>query len=390
MKYTERHCSSAIVRQKIAINYLLIALLAAVLFLPFKGPKGAGILFISILLGLFILYLFTSTLRTNEYITSKTAALLHYCGTALSKYRELTFIFMIALFFFLPFVLTDYYLDVLVTSGIYILLALGLNIIVGFAGLLNLGFAAFYAIGAYTYAILNTMLGLNFWASIPISAGFTAIAGLLLAIPALRLRGDYLAIVTLGFGEIIRLVLNNWDSLTNGPNGITGIARPSLMGMSLENLEYYYYVVFFAVLISLLIIRRVEMSRIGRAWKALKENEIAAASMGINTIKYKLLAFVFGTFWAGIAGILFSAKMQFVSPESFTFMESILILSMIILGGIGNTYGAIIGAFILVFLPEVLREVQSFRMLILGAGLVMLMVFRPQGLLGAKNKGQRV
>jgi branched-chain amino acid transport system permease protein len=204
----------------------------------------------------------------------------------------------------------------------------------------------------------------------------------LLAIPALRLRGDYLAIVTLGFGEIVRLVLNNWDSLTNGPNGITGISRPLLMGFSFAQLQYYYYLVFVIVIFAVVVIKRVESSRIGRAWIAIKENEIAASSMGINTMKYKLYAFTFGTFWAGIAGILFSAKMQFVSPESFTFMESILILSMIILGGIGNTYGAIVGAFILVILPEVLREVQLYRMLILGIGLVLLMIFRPQGILG--------
>jgi len=353
---------------------ILISLFAAILFLPFKGLKAAGIMFISIL----ILLSAVSILKKTKVIDAIKAIRIPEAG----RFKAFLIPALLISFLAFPLMLKDYYIDVLIMSGIYTLLALGLNIIVGFTGLLNLGFAAFYAIGAYTYALLNTKLGLGFWTSLPISAGFAALAGLLLAIPALRLRGDYLAIVTLGFGEIVRLVLNNWDSLTNGPNGITGIAPPSLFGVSLGKLNLYYYLVFLLVLLAVIIIRRVESSRIGRAWIAIKENEIAASSMGINTTKYKLYAFAFGTFWAGVAGILFSAKMQFVSPESFTFMESILILSMIILGGLGNIYGAIIGAFILVLLPEVLREVQLYRMLILGIGLVLLMVFRPHGILG--------
>ncbi len=356
------------------LRYCSIALFTALLFLPFKGLNAAGIMFICILALLSVVSLLKKTKIIDAIKTIRIPEIKRF-----QRFFIPVFLISSAA---LPFILKDYYIDVLIMSGIYILLALGLNIIVGFTGLLNLGFAAFYAIGAYTYAIANTKIGLGFWASLPISASFAAIAGLLLAIPALRLRGDYLAIVTLGFGEIVRLILNNWDSLTNGPNGITGIARPLIMGFSLAQLEYYYYLIFVFVILAVVVIKRVESSRIGRAWIAIKENEIAASSMGINTTKYKLYAFTFGTFWAGIAGILFSAKMQFVSPESFTFMESILILSMIILGGIGNTYGAIIGAFILVILPEVLREVQLYRMLILGIGLVLLMIFRPQGILG--------
>jgi branched-chain amino acid transport system permease protein len=355
-------------------RYLLISLFMAILFLPFKGLNAAGIMFI----GVFALLSAVSLLKKTTVINTIKTIRIPEIERVRTFFIPVLLIFSAAF----PFILKDYYIDVLIMSGIYILLALGLNIIVGFTGLLNLGFAAFYAIGAYTYAIVNTKIGLGFWASLPVSASLAALAGLLLAIPALRLRGDYLAIVTLGFGEIVRLVLNNWDSLTNGPNGITGISRPLLMGFSFAQLQYYYYLVFVIVIFAVVVIKRVESSRIGRAWIAIKENEIAASSMGINTMKYKLYAFTFGTFWAGIAGILFSAKMQFVSPESFTFMESILILSMIILGGIGNTYGAIVGAFILVILPEVLREVQLYRMLILGIGLVLLMIFRPQGILG--------
>lgn len=359
---------------KILLRYCSTALFIALLFLPFKGLKAAGIMFIGVLTLLSAVSLFKKT----KVIDAIKAIRIPEIGRFRTFFIPVLLISSLAF----PFILKNYYIDVLIMSGIYIILALGLNVIVGFTGLLNLGFAAFYAIGAYTYAILNTKLGINFWASLPISASFAAIAGLLLAIPALRLRGDYLAIVTLGFGEIVRLILNNWDSLTNGPNGITGIARPQLLGLSFSKLEHYYYLVFIFVIFSTVIIRRIELSRIGRAWKAIKENEIAASSMGINTTKYKLYAFTFGTLWAGIAGILFSAKMQFVSPESFTFMESILIISMIILGGIGNTHGAIVGAFILIILPEILREVQLYRMLILGIGLVILMIFRPQGILG--------
>ncbi len=348
-----------------------IALWAALLFLPFKGLKAAAVLFLIIAAGIPVF----------RFLRKGTSPF-KYLYTVVSVFRPyvLPVFFMLALA--VPFLVSNYYVDVLIMSGIYILLALGLNVIVGYAGLLNLGFAAFYAIGAYTYGLLNTKLGVGFWPALPISAACSACTGLLVAVPALRLRGDYLAIVTLGFGEILRLVLNNWDSVTKGPNGISGIAPPFLFGLPLSNLRYFYYLVLVIVLLSVFIIRRVERSRIGRAWIALRENEIAAASMGINTTRYKLYAFAFGTFWAGIAGVLFAAKMRFISPESFTFGESVLILSMVILGGIGNIYGAILGAFILVLLPEILRDVQLYRMLMLGIGLVLLMIFKPEGLLG--------
>ncbi|MDI6801567.1 MAG: hypothetical protein QMD01_05885 [Thermodesulfovibrionales bacterium] len=358
---------------------IVIPLFAALLLLPFKGIQAAVIMFITVSAGLMLIS-FLRKYRIPEGFNKIKAGL--QIITENSSIKNSIIPLMMIAFLVSPIFLKDYYLDVLIISGIYILLALGLNIIVGFAGLLNLGFAAYYAIGAYAYAIANTKFGLGFWPSLPLSAMFAAIAGLIVAVPALRLRGDYLAIVTLGFGEIVRLVLNNWDSLTNGPNGITEIAPPSLFGFSLGKLQHYYYIVFVFVLLSVFIIRRVELSRIGRAWKAIRENEIAASSTGINATKYKLYAFIFGTFWAGIAGILFAAKMRFVSPESFTFMESVLMLSMVILGGIGNIYGVVAGAFILALLPEVLRGVHDYRMLILGIGLVLLMLFRPQGLWG--------
>lgn len=238
-------------------------------------------------------------------------------------------------------------------------------------------------------SILNTRFGLDFWSALPFSIGLTTVAGFFLAIPALRLRGDYLAIVTLGFGEIVRLILNNWDSVTMGPNGISGIAPPVIMSVSLEKLSYYYYFVLLLVILTVFVTRRVYSSRIGRAWVAIREDEIASSAMGINTTIYKLYSFAFGAFWAGLAGALFAGKMQFVSPESFTFMESVLIVSMVILGGLGSIPGVILGATILVILPEILREVQLYRMLALGGGLVLLMIFRPQGLLGGKGVSLR-
>ncbi|MCI0469014.1 MAG: branched-chain amino acid ABC transporter permease [Nitrospirae bacterium] len=359
---------------------LVIAAMLTLLILPFMGPAASGIMFLIVMI-LLTAVSSVKRLKIPSVISS-------FRLPKIKGIKTISAFVIAAIFLIFPLFLKDYYLDVLSMSGIYIILALGLNVIVGYTGLLNLGFAAFYAIGAYTYAILNTQLGIGFWAALPVSAAFAAAAGTLLAVPALRLKGDYLAIVTLGFGEIVRLVLNNWDSLTKGPNGITGIAPPELAighwSLSINKLSYYYYLVMLFVLAALFIIRRVELSRIGRAWKAIRENEIAASSMGINATRYKLYAFAFGTFWAGTAGILFASKMRFVSPESFTFMESVIILSMVILGGIGNTYGVILGAFILTLLPEALREMQLYRMLILGAGIAALMIFKPQGLMGTR------
>ncbi|MCC6345889.1 MAG: branched-chain amino acid ABC transporter permease [Nitrospirales bacterium] len=365
---------------------LVIGAWAGLLLLPFKNVRAALLLFMTVAAGLVLLYGARAFGRTEAWKKSAFRALLQRGARSVSPYaRSSVLPVLLAVFLVVPLAVKDYYLDVLVMAGIYTLLALGLTIIVGFTGLLNLGFAAFYAVGAYAYALLNTKAGIGFWPSLPLAASAASLAGLLLAIPALRLRGDYLAIVTLGFGEILHLVLNNWDSLTNGPNGIAGIAPPSLAGFSLGALRPYYYLVLVFVILAGISVVRVKNSRIGRGWIAIRENEIAAASLGIDATKYKLLAFAAGTFWAGIAGALFAAKMRFVSPESFTFTESGLILSMVILGGLGNPYGAAAGAFLLVILPEVLRDLQLYRMLILGIGLVLLMVFRPQGLLGGRG-----
>lgn len=366
-----------------------ISLWLSLLFIPFRGIAAAGILFIS-------LFLSISLLKALSGYGKKLREVAGDIGSSLANRLQIKFaesrvgsavmISVVSLVVLtMPLYGRDYLIDIAVLSGIYIILAQGLNIVVGFAGLLNLGFVAFYAIGAYSYALLNTKLGIGFWPALPLSVTLVTLSGFVLAVPALRLKGDYLAIVTLGFGEIVRLVLNNWDSLTKGPNGIGGIESPYLFEMHIGSLSHYYYFILFFVSLTIFIVRRVHASRIGRAWLALREDEIAASSVGINTTSYKLYAFAFGAFWAGLAGVLFAAKMQFVSPESFTFMESVLVLCMVILGGLGSIPGVILGSVILVMLPEMLREVQLYRMLALGSGLVLLMIFRPQGILGGKG-----
>ncbi|MBI5057351.1 MAG: branched-chain amino acid ABC transporter permease [Nitrospirae bacterium] len=340
----------------------------ALLSIPFMGIKGGAYLFVGICVsyGVYVLL---------AHLLGKIKKPAKPVNTKLLSAAFIAFAFI------LPFLFKDYYTDVAILVCIYIILALGVNIVVGFSGLLHLGFAAFYGIGAYSNALLTTHFGLGFWSALPLTLLFTSMAGLLLAFPALRLRGDYLAIVTLGFGEIIRLVLNNWDSVTRGPNGISNIPSPFILGFEISNLVYYYYLVLGFVLIAAFIVKRVYHSRTGRAWLSIREDETAAEAMGINTRKYKFMALTFGAFWAGLAGALFASKMHFVSPESFSFMESVFVVCMIILGGLGSIPGVILGSLILVLLPEVLRDFQLYRMLALGVGLVLMMIFRPQGLI---------
>jgi len=297
---------------------------------------------------------------------------------------------------------------------LYVLLALGLNIVVGFAGLLDLGYIAFYAVGAYAYALLASPhfgLHLPFWAILPIGAAIAALFGILLGAPTLKLRGDYLAIVTLGFGEIIRIFLNNLSrpvNITNGPQGISRIDPFRLDGFSFGTYETflgltfsapikYYYLLLLVALVIIAINVRLQDSRIGRAWEAIREDEVAARSMGINTRNMKLLAFAMGASFGGIAGGMFSAIQGFISPESFILVESIMVVSMVVLGGMGNIWGVILGALLLSFVPEILRwtvepaqhalfgrmvvEPEVIRMLLFGLALVLVMLFRPAGLL---------
>jgi branched-chain amino acid transport system permease protein len=297
---------------------------------------------------------------------------------------------------------------------LYVLLALGLNIVVGFAGLLDLGYVAFYAVGAYTYALLASPhfgLHLPFWIILPIGAAIAALFGVLLGTPTLKLRGDYLAIVTLGFGEIVRIFLNNLSrpvNITSGPQGIARIDPFAIDGFSFASPETiaglhfsgpikYYYLLLAVVLAIIVVNLRLQNSRIGRAWEAIREDEIAARAMGINTRNLKLLAFAMGASFGGVAGGMFSAIQAFISPESFVLVESIMIVSMVVLGGMGNIWGVILGALLLSFTPEILRwtvepvqealfgrqliEPEVIRMLLFGLALVLIMLFRPAGLL---------
>ena len=307
---------------------------------------------------------------------------------------------------------------------LYVLLALGLNIVVGFAGLLDLGFVAFYAVGAYMYALLaSPHLYENFewiaqllpnglhtpiWVVIPLAVFLAGIAGVLLGTPVLKLRGDYLAIVTLGFGEIIRVFLNNLEhpvNITNGPRGLDRIDSMSLFGFSfgkaldigdfrIPSVTLYYYLFLVLVVFSVVICRRLETSRIGRAWMAIREDEIAAKAMGINTRNMKLLAFAMGATFGGVAGSMFASFQGFVSPESFSLMESIMIVAMVVLGGIGHIPGVILGAVLLAALPEVLRYVAGplqdltggrldaaiLRQLLIASAMIIIMLMRPRGL----------
>ncbi len=301
---------------------------------------------------------------------------------------------------------------------LYIILALGLNIVVGYAGLLDLGYVAFYALGAYLYAWLASPhfgLHLPFWAILPLGAVLAGVFGVLLGAPTLRLRGDYLAIVTLGFGEIIRIFMNNLNApvnITNGPQGINLIDPVSVAGLSfgktqqvlgltVSSAHFYYYLFLAFTLVTLFIAYRLQDSRIGRAWVAIREDEVAAAAMGINTRNVKLLAFAMGAVFGGVAGGLFAAFQGFISPESFNLWESILILCMIVLGGMGHIPGVILGALLLTVLPEALRylgdwqriafgqvyvEPTDLRMLLFGAALVLMMIYRPEGLIPSRQR----
>ncbi|MFA9433191.1 MAG: branched-chain amino acid ABC transporter permease [Deltaproteobacteria bacterium] len=282
-----------------------------------------------------------------------------------------------------PFIFSMYQTNIMITGLIYVMLGLGLNIVVGLAGLLDLGYVAFYAVGAYSYALLNHHFGIGFWVALPIGAGVGVLFGILLGFPVLRLRGDYLAIVTLGFGEIIRLILENWNEFSFGPSGIANIPRPSLFSiqLSLHNATIYlYYLMILLVLFTIFVVNRLQDSRIGRAWIALREDEVACEAMGVDRRKTKLTAFALGATWAGMAGVIFAAKTTFINPASFTIWESIIILCIVVLGGMGSIIGVILGAFVLILLPEYLRAFSEYRMLIFGGMLVLMMVFRPGGI----------
>lgn len=280
--------------------------------------------------------------------------------------------------------LANYPLRVLDLVLIYALLGMGLNIVVGYAGLLDLGFAAFYAIGAYSYALLASYqydLHLPFELVALLGAGLAGVAGVLLGIPVLRLRGDYLAIVTLGFGEIIRILLNNLNDVTNGPQGISRIDQAHFFGLPLSSpLDFCHLLLGLTVLVFLLV-WRLEVSALGLAWAALREDQDAARGCGIDTTGAKLLAFGLSASIGGLGGVVFAAMQRFVSPDSFTFRESLIVVEVVVIGGLGNPLGAILGAVLLTVLPEVLRAYADYRLLLYGLALVLVILLRPSGLI---------
>jgi branched-chain amino acid transport system permease protein len=298
--------------------------------------------------------------------------------------------------------------DIATLAMIYVMLGLGLNIVVGFAGLLDLGFVGFYAVGAYTYALLFHWAGWSFWEALPLAGAMSALFGFALGFPVLRLRGDYLAIVTLGFGEIIRLLLVNLTDWTGGPDGISSIPKPTVMGLpmtrspltedgttfhqffglefnSMHMVIFLYLMALLLAVVTLLISNRLIRMPIGRAWEALREDEIACRSLGLNPMKIKLSAFTLGAMFAGFGGAFFAARQGIVNPESFTFIESALILAIVVLGGMGSQLGVIVAAILLTVLPELAREFSEYRMLIFGLVMILMMVWRPQGLLPMKR-----
>ena len=288
-----------------------------------------------------------------------------------------------------PFVFSHYQVNVMTTALIYVMLGLGLNIEVGLAGLLDLGYVAFYAVGAYSYALLNYHFGLGFWTLLPVGALLAAFFGILVGLPVLRLRGDYLAIVTLAFAEILRLVLENWNDFSFGPSGISNIPRPGFFGLTLtpeQSAIYMYFLLIALCGLTVFVIYRLQHSRIGRAWVALREDELACQAMGIDKTKAKLAAFALGATWAGMAGVLFAAKTTFINPASFTFLESAMILAIVVLGGMGSILGVIIAALAIILLPEYLRVFSDYRMILFGAALMLMMIFRPGGLLADRRR----
>lgn len=306
---------------------------------------------------------------------------------------------------FLPFA-NRYVVDMATTVLIYVMLGWGLNVVVGLAGLLDLGYVAFYAVGAYSYALLATQFEWSFWLCLPVAGAFAAGFGILLGYPTLRLRGDYLAIVTLGFGEIIRVILVNWTEFSGGPNGISSIPRPALFGLQFRapdddiptfagffglefdpfhRIVFLYFLILLLALATNLFVTRLRRLPLGRAWEAMREDEIACKALGLNTTNIKLSAYAIGAMLGGFAGVFFASRQGFISPESFTFAESAIILAIVVLGGVGSQLGVVLAALVLVLLPELGRDFAEYRMLLFGAAMIAIMVWRPGGLLASRE-----
>ena len=398
---------------------LLASLMAAILAVPFVGlrtiesPNGLRIEthWLDALIAVLLVFVGRWALgvwQSTRVVQASRVPALSYVGK-FDRWQRGILIGLLIIAAVLPFTPlgTRYVVDTATTVLIYVMLGWGLNVVVGLAGLLDLGYVAFYAVGAYSYALLATQFQLTFWECLPLAGAFAALFGVALGFPVLRLRGDYLAIVTLGFGEIIRIVLLNWQNVTGGPNGITGIPRPEFFGMPFASsadagvtpfhvffgLEYssshrvmfLYYVIFALALLTNYFTLRLRRLPIGRAWEALREDEIACRALGINPTNTKLTAFAIGATFGGLAGAFFATRQGFISPESFTFMESATILAIVVLGGLGSQLGVVIAACVLIVLPEIGREFAQYRMLLFGAAMILIMAWRPKGFVSARK-----
>jgi branched-chain amino acid transport system permease protein len=377
-------------------------------FLPFQSLVVMwGILVVSVIFAVRAGYAYTHA--SAGLSAEEREARMDRIGAAVQRGARLLGPLLLAfaiIFPFLPFA-NRQLLDIGILVLTYIMLGWGLNIVVGLAGLLDLGYVAFYAVGSYSFALLATNLGVSFWLALPFAGLMAALAGVILGFPVLRLRGDYLAIVTLGFGEMIRIILLNWYSFTNGPDGISGIPRPSFFGIAefkrhdtdgqtfaelfgleyapLQRIIFLFYLILMLALVVNVFTMRIRKLPVGRAWEALREDETACRSLGINPRNTKLTAFGIGAMFGGFAGSFFATRQGFISPESFTFIESAVILAIVVLGGFGSQIGVVVAAILLIGLPEFFRELHQYRMLAFGMAMVLIMLWRPAGLLAHRE-----
>ncbi|MCP1441935.1 branched-chain amino acid transport system permease protein [Pseudomonas sp. GGS8] len=407
--------------KKSLVDTVLAGLVALIVFGPIVGvvlegysynlqPTRVAWMVGAVMIGRFVLSLFMQTAKGVKVQQSfeVVGSGVHVLPPDYKSRLRLIIPVLIVIAIVFPIFADKYLLTVVILGLIYVLLGLGLNIVVGLAGLLDLGYVAFYAIGAYGLALGYHYLGLGFWTMLPLSALMAAMAGCILGFPVLRMHGDYLAIVTLGFGEIIRLILTNWLSFTGGPNGMP-VPSPSVFGIEFGRIakdggipfhqffgtEYnpnvkfmlIYGVLFLVVMLVLYIKHRLTRMPVGRAWEALREDEIACRAMGLNHVLVKLSAFTLGASTAGLAGVFFASYQGFVNPTSFSFFESALILAIVVLGGMGSTVGVVIAAFVLTVAPELLRSFAEYRVLLFGVLMVLMMIWKPRGLIRISRTG---
>ncbi|SDI09594.1 branched-chain amino acid transport system permease protein [Pseudomonas benzenivorans] len=407
--------------KKSLVDAVLAGLIALIVFGPIVGvvldgyafnlqPDRVAAMIGAVMLGRFVLSLFLQTPRGLAILAGfeTVGSGVHVRDPGYQSHLRWVLPLLVVVALVFPFFASKYLLTVVILGLIYVLLGLGLNIVVGLAGLLDLGYVAFYAIGAYGLALGYEHLGLGFWSVLPLAALAAALAGGLLGFPVLRMHGDYLAIVTLGFGEIIRLVLNNWLAFTGGPNGMS-VPAPTFLGLEFSRrakdggvpfheffgIDYnanfkflfIYLVLLLVVLLVLYVKNRLTRMPVGRAWEALREDEIACRAMGLNHVLVKLSAFMIGASTAGLAGVFFASYQGFVNPASFTFFESALILAIVVLGGMGSTVGVVLAAFVLTVAPELLRSFAEYRVLLFGVLMVLMMIWRPRGLIRVSRNG---